>query len=53
MGRTVSVISENQSFNAGEHTLTFNAEGLTSGIYIYRIELGTGESRTQKMSLIK
>ncbi|MDR9364160.1 MAG: T9SS type A sorting domain-containing protein [Balneolaceae bacterium] len=53
MGRTVSVISDNQSFNAGEHTLTFNAEGLTSGIYIYRMELGTGESRTQKMTLIK
>ena len=53
MGRTISVVSDNQSFNAGEHTLTFNAEGLPSGIYIYRMELGTGETRTQKMTLIK
>lgn len=53
MGRMVSVILDNQSFNAGEHTLTFNATGLSSGIYIYRVELGTGVSRSQKMTLIK
>ena len=53
MGREVAVLSDMQPYNAGEHTLTFNANGLTSGIYLFRIELGTGESRTQKMTLIK
>lgn len=53
MGRTVSVLADQKVFEAGEHSLTFNAKGLTSGIYVYRIELGTGESRTQKMALIK
>lgn len=52
-GRTISVLSDNRSFNAGEHTLTFDASGLSSGIYMYRMKLGTGESRTQKMTFIK
>ncbi|MDZ7719349.1 MAG: T9SS type A sorting domain-containing protein [Balneolaceae bacterium] len=53
MGRTISVVTDQEPYNAGEHTLTFDASGLSSGIYIYRLELGTGESRTQKMSYIK
>lgn len=53
MGRTISILSDSRSFDAGEHELTFNASGLTSGIYLYRVELGTGESRIQKMTLIK
>lgn len=51
-GRTIAVLSDNRSFNAGEHALSFNASGLSSGIYMYRVELGTGESKTQKMTLI-
>lgn len=53
MGREIAVLSKNESFNAGEHTLTFNASGLTSGIYLFRLELGTGQTQTQKMTLIK
>lgn len=53
MGREVSVLSKNELFKAGEHSLTFNAQNLTSGIYLYRIELGTGESETNKMTFIK
>lgn len=53
MGREVAVLSNDQSFHAGEHTLTFNASGLTSGIYLFRLELSTGQTRTQKMILIK
>ena len=52
-GRQVAVLSEMQSFNAGEHNFIFNAEGLTSGIYLFRLELETGESSIQKMTLIK
>lgn len=53
MGREIAVLSDNQTFNAGEHALTFDANGLTSGIYLFRLELGTGQIRTQKMTLIK
>ncbi|WP_234572155.1 endonuclease/exonuclease/phosphatase family protein [Rhodohalobacter sp. 614A] len=53
MGREIAVLSNDQPFNAGEHTLTFNAAGLTSGIYLFRLELSTGQTRTQKMTLIK
>lgn len=53
MGRTVSVIADRQSFNAGEHSFIFDASGFSSGVYIYRVELGTGESRSKKMTLIK
>lgn len=53
MGRTISVLSDSRSFEAGEHELIFNASGLTSGMYLYRVELGTGKSRVQKMTLIK
>lgn len=52
MGREIAVLSDNEAFNAGEHTLTFAANGLTSGIYLFRLELGTGQTRTQKMTLI-
>lgn len=53
MGREVAVLSDMQPFNAGEYTFAFNADGLASGIYLFRMELGTGESRIQKMTLIK
>lgn len=53
MGRTISILVDQKTFEAGEHFLTFNATGLTSGIYIYRMELGSGKGRTQKMTFIK
>ncbi|RNC79597.1 MAG: DUF1501 domain-containing protein [Balneola sp.] len=37
---------------AGEHTLSFDASALTSGVYLYRIETPSG-SQSKKMTLIK
>lgn len=42
----------NQPLNAGTYTYTFDASGLASGIYIYRLETGS-QSITRKMLLIK
>ena len=53
MGRQIAVLANQEEFPAGDHTLQFNASGLTSGIYILRIELNSGENRTQKITLIK
>jgi hypothetical protein len=42
----------NRKMNAGEHRLEFNAENLSSGIYLYRIEAGE-YNKVMKMILIK
>jgi len=44
------LVSENQ--NAGNHTATFNGEGLPSGIYFYRFSAGDFTS-VKKMLLLK
>lgn len=51
LGQTVSVLV-NQTLSAGEHTATFDASSLSSGIYIYRLQVG-GEVITRKLSLVK
>jgi hypothetical protein len=51
LGQTVSVLV-NQTLSAGEHTATFDASNLSSGIYIYRLQVG-GEVITRKLSLVK
>jgi len=38
--------------NAGYHKIQFNAEGLTSGIYFYQIQMGEYRG-TKKMLLNK
>lgn len=42
----------NETMNAGEHTVRFDASNLPSGIYIYKIQSGNF-TRTNKMLLIK
>lgn len=42
----------NEKMEAGEHRVTFNAEGLPSGVYIYRIQAGE-YSASRKMVIIK
>lgn len=42
----------NAPLNAGSHTITFNAENLASGIYIYRLNTGN-QILTNKMILMK
>ena len=50
-GRLVSVLA-NEQFQAGNHTLAFNAESLSSGIYLVRAQLGN-KVMTQKVTLVK
>lgn len=52
LGREVAVLVDNQNLSAGSYTATFNAEGLASGIYVYRLTAGT-HSTSMKMQLLK
>lgn len=52
-GRVVATMIHNQFMNSGTHTISFDASRLASGIYIYRLQLGDGQSLTRKMTLIK
>ena len=50
-GREAAVIA-NSEFQAGFHTVNFNAEGLSSGVYFYTINAGSF-TKTVKMILAK
>jgi hypothetical protein len=50
-GRQVAVLV-NASMNAGRHSVTFNAAGIPSGVYMVRMEAG-GQIMTSKLTLLK
>jgi|GEM_PF-1790232 len=50
-GQLISTLV-NRTQNAGPHNVTFNAEGLNSGVYFYKLDAGS-YSLTKKMLLIK
>lgn len=52
LGRKVSTLVQNEQHPAGTFTVTFDASGLSSGIYFTRLESGS-TSVIRKMSLIK
>ena len=52
LGREVAVLVNNQNLEAGSYNANFNAEGLASGIYIYRITAGNNTT-SMKMQLLK
>jgi len=50
-GKRVAMVL-NQSMEAGDHTIRFNAQGLASGIYFYRLTTSAG-TQTRKMVLLR
>ncbi len=52
LGREVSILV-NELKNTGFHVSTFEASGLSSGIYFYRLEVGSQVIATKKMLLLK
>ena len=53
LGRKVALLADNEIFVAGNHKVDFDAGQLSSGAYLYRVELDSGESKTKKMMLIR
>ncbi|MEX2604076.1 MAG: CHRD domain-containing protein [Gracilimonas sp.] len=51
LGKKVAVIAD-QQFSAGEHTISFDASSLSSGVYIYRLQ-AEGKTQTKQLVLIK
>ncbi len=51
MGQLVATLV-NESVSAGNHTVTFDATALASGIYLYRLQAGSNVF-TKKMTLVK
>jgi hypothetical protein len=51
-GRIVKMIVNNIE-SVGEHTITFDGSGLSSGIYFYRLRTSAGFMQSKKMLLIK
>jgi hypothetical protein len=51
LGREVATLA-NEQMSAGNYSLSFNATGLASGTYIYRLQAGSFVA-TKKMSLMK
>ena len=53
LGREVAAPIVNQNFTAGDHQVTFRANNLSSGVYVYRLSVSNDISITRKMTLIK
>jgi len=51
-GQIVSTLYDNQTMNAGAHTVAFDASNLASGVYIYHVAVD-GVTATKKMVLMK
>ncbi len=51
MGQRVAILAEGMH-STGRHTVTFDASGLASGMYLYRIQSGS-HTETRKMMLMK
>ncbi len=52
MGRKVRTLTQS-SYPAGTHAVSFNAEDLASGLFLARLRVGSGESKTIRMLLVK
>lgn len=51
-GQEISTLINNESLNAGNHVIVFDASKLANGVYLYRIESGS-HIITKKMTLLK
>jgi surface protein len=52
-GRLVAELLNNATYSAGNHQVTFDGSGLSSGIYIYTMRTSDGMSFTRKLILVK
>jgi uncharacterized protein (TIGR02145 family) len=52
-GRLVAELLNNVTYSAGNHQVTFDGSGLSSGIYLYTMRTSNGMSFTRKLLLVK
>lgn len=51
-GREIAILASG-SYAEGKYTVPFDGGNLSSGVYIYKLSYGMGESITRKMTLLK
>ena len=49
LGQTVEILLD-KKMSAGSHDVEFNASGLPSGVYLYRLQVGDGPGRAAQFS---
>ena len=52
LGREVATLLDEQR-REGEHSVQFDASGLTSGMYIYRLQAGASSVTVKKMVVLR
>lgn len=52
LGRELAVLIDNKNMSAGTHQVSFNATAFSSGVYIYRLDMG-GFTVSKRMTLVK
>jgi hypothetical protein len=52
-GRMVSELVNNQTYSAGNHQVSFDGTGLSTGVYIYNLTTNSGFTMSRKLVLIK
>lgn len=52
IGQRVATLASREIFSRGTHTISFDASNLASGLYLYRIQIGSHE-QSRKMILMK
>ena len=53
LGREIQTLLNNETMQAGKHEIQFDANGLTSGVYFYRLSVDSKFSETKKLVLMK
>ena len=53
LGREVATLLDGRPLSAGVHDIRFDADGLPSGVYLYRLEAGNAFARAKRMVLLK
>ncbi|MCH8496749.1 MAG: DUF5689 domain-containing protein [Balneolales bacterium] len=52
-GRHINTLVDNSTYTSGTHEVRFDGSALSSGLYLYILQTGSGIQLTQKMMLIK
>ena len=53
LGREVTTLLDGESLQAGTHEVQFDGSGVSSGVYLYRVSLDSGQQLTRRMTLVK
>ena len=53
LGREVSTLVDGEELQSGTHEVNFDGSNISSGVYLYRIQLSSGQQLSRRMTLVK